>query len=205
MLSIKYLGVILDEKLNFLPHIVALATKIRRQINIMKLLRVGASKDILRMVYIALSQSVLGYCIGVWGGAAKTHLILLERAQRALLKVMLHKPRIYPTSTLYAETGLLSIRKIYILKAVVHAHKILLNLPNYTNIIKKRVFNLHTPSIKTAFACRFLAFQSPRLYNAINRKCKLLEKSVSEVKSAVNSHLSDIDYITTETLLTVTL
>ncbi|KAJ0169311.1 hypothetical protein K1T71_015195 [Dendrolimus kikuchii] len=58
--------------------------------------------------------SILSYCITSWGGARKSHLIKLERAQRALLKVIKNKPFRYPTSDLYRECDILTVRQLLV-------------------------------------------------------------------------------------------
>ncbi|KOB72983.1 Uncharacterized protein OBRU01_05410 [Operophtera brumata] len=60
---IKYLGVVLDENLTFGQHIKTLSGRVRKLIHIMKLLRDGADRDVLKMVYTSLCQSVICYCL----------------------------------------------------------------------------------------------------------------------------------------------
>ncbi|CAG9125730.1 unnamed protein product [Plutella xylostella] len=55
-----------------------------------------------------VDKSILTYCIEVWGGAAQTHLMRLERAQRALLKVAYFLPVLHPTAQLYNKVQVLS-------------------------------------------------------------------------------------------------
>ncbi|KOB76258.1 putative tick transposon, partial [Operophtera brumata] len=69
-------------------------------------------------LYYALCQSVLGYCISVWGGACKKNLIIVERAQCSVLKVLKFKHFRYPTTSLYNECELLSVRKLFILNTI---------------------------------------------------------------------------------------
>ncbi|KOB67646.1 Uncharacterized protein OBRU01_19381, partial [Operophtera brumata] len=60
---IKYLGVVLDENLTFGQHIKTLSGRVRKLIHIMKLLRDGADRGVLKMVYTSLCQSVICYCL----------------------------------------------------------------------------------------------------------------------------------------------
>lgn len=59
-------------------------SRIRKLIWPFKHLRHVATTKLLKQIYISLAQSVLSYCISVWGGATKTQFLQLERAQRAL-------------------------------------------------------------------------------------------------------------------------
>ncbi|PZC86430.1 hypothetical protein B5X24_HaOG209149 [Helicoverpa armigera] len=93
-----------------------------RLIHIVKALRESASPSTLKMVYFALVQSVIGYCITVWGGATKTKFLRVERAQRAILKVMTKKPYRYPTKELYSNCKVLTVRQLFVLKSTLRRH-----------------------------------------------------------------------------------
>lgn len=84
--SIKYLGIVIDKCLTWTKHINALGGKTRKLIYTFKKLRHVLSSDTLVTVYYALAQSILTYCISIWGAAAITHLLPLERAQRSITK-----------------------------------------------------------------------------------------------------------------------
>lgn len=131
----KYLGVVVDQRLSWYPHLDLVNVRIRKLCWIFKTLRhvvpksVPNKKDkprnLLNEIYMALVQSILTYCIPVWGGAAKTKFIDLERGQRALIKIMYFKNIRYSTQSLYHDSGLLSVRKLYIIKTVLKMHKLL--------------------------------------------------------------------------------
>ncbi|XP_045450952.1 tRNA dimethylallyltransferase-like [Melitaea cinxia] len=64
----------------------------RKLMWVFRKLKQVADVKILTTTYKALAQSILSYCNPVWGGAAKTHLLTLERGQRVLLKATFNKP-----------------------------------------------------------------------------------------------------------------
>lgn len=68
-----------------------------------------------KMVYFALCQSIINYCIIAWGGAGKVHMLEVERAQRVILKVGAGLPYQYPTSHLYERWDVLSVRQMFIM------------------------------------------------------------------------------------------
>lgn len=198
--KIKYLGIIVDENLSYRHHIAALSARVRKTAYVMKALRLSAKKDTLIMVYKALCQSLLLYCLKVWGGAPKTTLIELERAQRMVLKVMLGKPFRFSTNLLYKECNVLRVRQLFIARAVIAIHKSFLEAPDYESRRKMRVHKVKVPPTHSTFAKRHPYFLLPRIYNAICRKVDLSNASIKEAKRTVESWLLKQDYDQTENL-----
>ena len=89
--SMRDLGVILDQKLTFEPHIDSIVRKSNMSLGLlMRALQTGCrgtrfqSKPV-TTAYYANVRSVLEYCSVVWGGAAKTHMDRIERVQHKFL------------------------------------------------------------------------------------------------------------------------
>lgn len=70
--TIRYLGILLNEKLNWKGHINYVTKKVRKLIHKFFELRHILSLKILKTIYFSLVQSILTYGIVVWGGAGKT-------------------------------------------------------------------------------------------------------------------------------------
>lgn len=199
---IKYLGILIDENLNFKAHITCLSKRIRKTIYIFKRLRYSADVKLLRTIYLALCQSIITYGISVWGSAAKTSILVAERAQRSVLRVMLRKPYRYPTNSLYAEALVLTVRQLFIYKVCITVHRNSLKMENYTNLITKRIFVLPKPRVNTNFGRRFGEVLGITLYNiAVRRQHTIKNSSVSETKKLIFKWLTSLSYSETETLL----
>ena len=84
---IKYLGVIIDKHITWTKQIDHVSGRVRKLLHIFKKLGRVANEATLKMVYYALCESILSYCITAWGVAHKTHLLKVERSQRSILKV----------------------------------------------------------------------------------------------------------------------
>ncbi|KOB67909.1 Uncharacterized protein OBRU01_19099 [Operophtera brumata] len=138
--EIKYLGVLLDNQLRWKPHIKSLSGRIRKLIYVFKTLRHVCDPSQLVSVYYALGQSIITYCISSWGGCPKSTLITLERAQRAVLKVLSFKPYRYPTIELYKETSVLTVRQCFIKTILLEQHKIPMPKNQHYDTIPTRPF-----------------------------------------------------------------
>lgn len=69
-------------------HLYALLTKTRKVIRVMAALRHSVNPTSPKQVYFTICQSIITYFVGIWGLAAKSHIVVLRRAQRAVSKVI---------------------------------------------------------------------------------------------------------------------
>lgn len=190
---IKYLGVMVDQRLSWHDHTDMVMTRIRKLIWLFKMLRHVTTKRLLNMIYLSLAQSILVYCIPVWGGTIKTKFIELERAQRALIKVMYSKPYRFPTHELYSLSGLLTVRKLYILNTLLKFHK---SLPYNPTTQEKRRKYLVAPVkyVKTTYAKRQYVKQSTALYNKINKLLNIYPLTSRDCKKSLVHWLKSKSY-----------
>lgn len=201
--SIKYLGVILDNTLSFQPHIDSLATKIRKLIFVFKNLRYVADLKILKAVYFALCQSLISYCITVWGGANKTVMLRIERAQRAVLKVSNFLPFLFPTKELYELTEVLTVRQLFILNTILRKHSLLTFNPTLFEGKRRKHAVCSTIRFRTTFAQRHFGFLGNYLYNKINEVLTIYALPKNLCKKKLSGWLQKLDYDATEQLLIV--
>ena len=109
----KFLGVIFDRKLSFIPHI--------RYIKALNLLRVlsssswGADRTTLLHLYRSLIRSMLDYGSIVYGSARKSYLQMLDTIHHQGLRLALGTFRTSPVTSLYAEADEQSL--IYVEKS----------------------------------------------------------------------------------------
>lgn len=197
---VKYLGVIIDDSLSWGPHITSLTCRARKLIYIFKLLRPSADMNVLYTVYNALAQSILSYCITAWGGAPKTSIIKLERAQRAILKVINGKPFRYPTMLLYCESKVLTVRQLFIHQSILRTHTSHPYDPFLTVKRRKdRVFQSFR--CNTGHAQRQFYIIGPRLYNNISKDLELYHLTKNACKPLIKKWLLKFSYEDTEKLL----
>jgi hypothetical protein len=205
----KYLGVLVDQRLSWYPHLEHVSSRLRKLTWIFKKLRdvvprtsakSGSSdRDILKDVYVSIAQSVLVYCISIWGGSAKTKYLQLERAQRGLIKVMYFKKQRFPTYSLYQLSKLLTVRQLYILNSILKVHKILPYDPKAKKKRRKDMINLSKTNTK--FASRQFPILSRHLYNVLNKYLDIHNINYHNCKTNVLKWLQDKTYGETEKLL----
>lgn len=198
--STKYLGVHIDQLLSWHKHIEVTANRIRKLIWLFKYLRHISDKELLIYIYKTLVQSIVLYCLPIWGGSHKTKIITLERAQRSILKVLLCKKITHSTTDVYREADVLTVRQLYILNCILKIHKTIkidpciLQKRNPYSVIKQ-------PIIRTSFAKRQFYSISIYLYNKVNRTVNIYTKTYRECKKNITVWLKEKNYEETELLL----
>lgn len=195
--SIKYLGVLLDEHLTWLPHISLLSSRIRKLIWIFKKLRHLMDQSLLTSTYVAICQSVLTYCIPAWGGAYKSHMIILERAQRSVLKTMTFKRYQFPTKDLYENCQILTVRQLYILNVTLRTHKKIPLHPSHT----RRRYRIKNILHRTDFKQHQFDFLATHIYNKINKILSIHTLNLNNCKQTLRKWLLGQSYDDTEALL----
>ena len=85
---VKYLGVLLDEHLNWKYQINGVALKISRGIGILAKLKPYLKNNLLRSIYFSLVYSHLSYGVHVWGSADKTSLNKIVTLQNKAIRIL---------------------------------------------------------------------------------------------------------------------
>ena len=88
--SIKYLGVIIDHKLNLTQHIAHVKNKVSRGIGIKYRARNYLTKNSLKSLYFSYIYLDLIYCVEIWGISPQTHLKPLLLLQKKIVRIVRH-------------------------------------------------------------------------------------------------------------------
>ena len=102
----KFLGIIFDRKLSFIPHIKYLKAKCLKALNLLKVLshtNWGADRTVLLQLYRSLIRSKLDYGSIVYGSARKSYLGMLDTVHHQGLRLALGALRTSPVESLYVE------------------------------------------------------------------------------------------------------
>ena len=86
----RYLGVTIDHKLTFLPHVINLKAKLSRNVGVLFKLNKYLPTFALITLYYALVQPFLFDAISVWGSTNKSFFIKLRSLQNKASKAIGH-------------------------------------------------------------------------------------------------------------------
>ena len=79
--KVKFLGVIINNKLAWTEHISHLQNKLKIATGVIKRIKPYIPEKTLKTIYHSLFESHMTYCISVWDAIAKTHIEKIFRLQ----------------------------------------------------------------------------------------------------------------------------
>ena len=143
VISVKYLGILIDSQLTFKNHIDELSKKVSRAIGVLYKLRPYVTAKILTNVYYAIVYPFLLYGVVVWGNACKTLLEPIHIMQKKIVRMITYNDN-YPTipgplahsPPLFHKLNMLNIYDIYNLQAGKFVFESLNNIGPAQSIIK---------------------------------------------------------------------
>ena len=155
--SIKYLGVLIDDKLNWKKHISFISSKISRNTGVFFKLRHYLSPTQLRQLYYTLIYPYLSYAITAWGTSTKTNIKTLQTKQNHVVRVIFfaslygkNTDSALPYLNLLDILTIENIHKLQVLKSTLYWHKN--ELPEIFNDSFKYAKNVH--SYNTRYAAK---------------------------------------------------
>ena len=105
LVKLKFLGLLFDSKLSFIPHITSLKSRCTKSLDLIKVLSNttwGADRKVLLRLYRALIRSKLNCCI-VYGSARPSYIKRLDTVHNQGLRLCLGAFRTSPVQSLYVE------------------------------------------------------------------------------------------------------
>ena len=126
--STKFLGVLLDENLNWKQQIDNVCKKVSKGIGIIYSARAFLNKDLLKQLYFAYIHSHISYCNIAWASTYKTNLQPLKRRQKHALRVISFKKKDFPSKPLFLDMNILDIYAVNIFQILCLVYKCRENL-----------------------------------------------------------------------------
>ena len=120
--SVKYLGVILDEKVTWAEQIDSLSKRLSSAAGIFSKLRYYINTKTMIEMYHSLFNSKLQYAILCWGSASATSISKLQVLQNKAIKNMNKAPRYYRLDNYYLNQGILKGYDLYNLEVAKFMH-----------------------------------------------------------------------------------
>lgn len=189
----RYLGVYVDCHLRWDIHSVELHKRLRKILYKIRVAREILPWDMRYTVYYALVQSVLQYGISAWGGLVGRYYLIIERAQKRLLKVLFEKPILFPTEMLFRELRILDPRQLYLKTLITSIPKFRHRLDFMDSTHRTRQAEngiVRGPRVTREKSRSSLLYRLPQIYNVIPSFLKM-PQSFHSLKKHTKSWLLD--------------
>ncbi len=109
----KYLGVTIDNNINWKPHLEKLKSTLSQSCYSLSKLRYYVNKNTMLQVYHSLFYSKLQYCITSWGGSPACFTDPIFKLQKRAVRYISFKPAKSSTHPLFINLKLLKLNDIY--------------------------------------------------------------------------------------------
>ena len=112
----KYLGALIDNKLNWSYHINAVNLKLSKGVGLLAKIRHYVPSSILRSLYFSFINPYIDYNLLNWGMAASTNLNTINLKIKKAVRIMSFKERDHHTAALFKDLEILPLDKSIELK-----------------------------------------------------------------------------------------
>ena len=172
--TVRYLGLMLDNRLKFDIHIETISKKISKSTGIFYKLRSITGGECLNILYHSLVSPYLSYCSLIWGKAYPTHLKCLETLQKRCIRIINNKPFREHTRPLFYSSKILKIEDSYNLRLGSYMYR----LPNFEQFQSNHHHetrnrnNLRPEFQRLSLGQQSISYQGPKLWNSIPPEIK---------------------------------
>ena len=156
--NVKFLGVIVDQYLDWSSHISNLSRKLAKYVGIIWKIRKLCTGKSLKLIYHSLIYSNLIYCNSVWGHCKMIALRPLEVVHKKIIRAVDGAHRMAHTNEIFERLSLLSLSNINRYMVAIFVYKCI-NSREFSELFNYRVIERNTRS-----SDRNLLF-IPRIYN----------------------------------------
>ena len=125
--SVKYLGIKIDENLNWKEHIHDIAIKLNRANALLSIIRNYVNKITLRTIYFAIFDFHINYANLLWG--QNLHLSRIIILQEKALRIMNFQFRDSHSSPLFRPNNILKLEDKILIENILFINKSFNNLP----------------------------------------------------------------------------
>ena len=200
--STKYLGVTIDENLNWKKHVNNVCNSLKSLFPIFYNIRKYLSDEQVKALYYNLVYSRIKYGLVVYGSSDSSIIKPIQTLQNQLLKVLTEKPYRYSTNKLHNELKVIKVCDIYKQDALSFVFNYYKNKlpPTFDNFFtlfsdihgyctRNRNHSFILPQYSNVFGSSALKVEGVRLWNALDSEIKSKNTIKSFRKSLKETYL----------------
>lgn len=154
--SVKFLGIMVDDKLTWSHHIDKVAAKLRSTLYHLNKIKNILPEKLKLMLYNGLFKPHLEYCLTIYGHCSKTKIKILETLQKRAIRTVYRKNKLAHAEPLFKQAGTLKLEDLYTL--------------NVNTLLRKQIENNLPTNIQNSFS----------FHHSLNRKKNVFKPDFPE-------------------------
>ena len=164
-----FLGVKIDNRLNFSNHIKYVANKLSKNTGIFYRIKDNMTKQARISYYYSLFFPYISYNVIVWGGTYKNHLYPIIRQQKRIIRLIADADYQFHTNSLFLKFEILKFEDVYKFFISVYMFKALQQgLFSNSHNLNTRNSNLATASFHRLTSTQHsVSFSGPKIWNSL--------------------------------------
>lgn len=187
----NFLGITVDEHLNWYDHIDTLQRKLNSVLYAIRILVQHADLELLKTVYFSNFQSIMSYGIIVWGNSSDISRIFV--VQKRALRTMLRLSSKTSCRGIFRREGILTITALYIFRCLTFLRTNFLYFEKYLNSnMTRRIYSYHLPKCSLTLSQRNVEYMCLTLFNKLPKNYQVLT-TVKNFKKEVRKLLTDLE------------
>ena len=174
----KFLGILIDDRLNWKEHISLICSKLSKCIAIIYKPKHLSDKDSLVMLYDSLFVPYLSYCSEIWGNTYKTNINCVYVLQKKVLRIVCNVDYQYHSNVLFKELRMLKLFDIIELKTAMIMYKAnkkmlplniqrLFSVDEVTYYNTRQLKNMKQVYIRTTLKSKCISICGVKLWNSL--------------------------------------
>ena len=185
----KFLGLQIDDKLNWKQHISHVQTKLSKTIAIMCKMRHYLNENTLRTIYCSLYLPYLNYCSEIWGNTYKTSTRKIILSQKKAVRIICKAGRLDHSTPLFKKLKLLKFNDLVQYKTAITMHKVFYKqmppnilryfTPRQSNYASRHTNNFLKTQYRTNTKAHCMSIVGVNIWNNLHQKLTDINKLTS--------------------------
>lgn len=199
---VKYLGIKIDDKLSFKPHLYFIKAKMHKKLGLLRRINEKLTKESKIIFYKSIVAPHLDYCATILFLSSEHQLEQLQKVQNKFMRILLQANKETHVDDMLQELNILSVNQQIKANSIKFLHKVNIgSAPKYLTekLIKRKTFlsypirsgdDINLPNFKKNLTQNSLMYKGLKLYNDFKSKHPIINYSnlLDECNLYVKNH-----------------
>jgi len=200
--STKFLGLIIDETLNWSEHVSMILSKTSSGLYALRKMSFFSNLETLRTIYFAYIHSVISFGISLYGATTIKNMDSILKVQKQAIRIMLHLEQYDSVKEHFANLGIMTVYSLYIYHIIIHVKERFGDLPKLGESHQYPTRNkdkLCLVNHRLQYYCKKPSYMGSKCYNNLPTEI-LQQTNINKFKAKLKLYLMGGAYYSVEEL-----